>query len=225
MDVKGWDVDVVPDDFHHFIKCFFKKGGHFRLVPIFMLTGNNAQEHTNWFSAMRSRYRRAKRDAWGAIDLSYILSQWYQKRKYWINTTHLCSFRGRHRTPHLMVVIFLNRYARGYDVGVVESRVGDVSIRDRYSGHGVDFIRSNFVRHIGRISSATFTSECFSCKIENILRRIRLHCGGKFLVKCNGCSCLWPISFLPRWRRWTRSCTWRYGQKWPVPCLENGRQK
>ena len=80
MDVNGWDVDVVPDDFHHFMKCFFKKDGHFRLVPIFMLTGNNAQEHTNWFSAMRSRYRRAKRDAWGAIDLSYILSQWYQKR-------------------------------------------------------------------------------------------------------------------------------------------------
>ena len=45
-----------------------------------------------------------------------------------------------------MVVIFLNRYAQGYDVGVVESRVGDVSIRDRYSGHGVDFIRSNFVK-------------------------------------------------------------------------------
>ena len=80
MDVNGWDVDVVPDDFHHFMKCFFKKDGHFRLVPIFMLTGNNAQEHTNWFSAMRSRYRRAKRDAWGVIDLSYILSQWYQKR-------------------------------------------------------------------------------------------------------------------------------------------------
>jgi len=80
MDVNGWDVDVVPDDFHNFMKCFFKKDGHFRLVPIFMLTGNNAQEHTNWFSAMRSRYRRAKRDAWGAIDLSYILSQWYQKR-------------------------------------------------------------------------------------------------------------------------------------------------
>ena len=80
MDVNGWDVDVVPDDFHHFMKCFFKKDGHFRLVPIFMLTGNNAQEHTNWFSAMRSRYCRAKRDAWGVIDLSYILSQWYQKR-------------------------------------------------------------------------------------------------------------------------------------------------
>ena len=38
--------------------------------------GNDAIEDDNWLAANRARYTQAKRHAWGAIDLAYIVCQY-----------------------------------------------------------------------------------------------------------------------------------------------------
>lgn len=79
MECGGWDVDIIPEDWHHYLKCWFKKDGDFRVVPIFMVMGNDAIEERNWNEAIKARYIQAKRHAWGAIDLSYIVMNYLEK--------------------------------------------------------------------------------------------------------------------------------------------------
>jgi|TARA_B100000683_G_scaffold24522_1_gene22672 hypothetical protein len=80
IECGGWDVDIIPEDWHHYLKCWFKKDGDFRVVPIFMVMGNDAIEERTWNEAIKARYIQAKRHAWGAIDLSYIVMNYLDKR-------------------------------------------------------------------------------------------------------------------------------------------------
>mmetsp|Transcript_37366 Transcript_37366/g.92423 ORF Transcript_37366/g.92423 Transcript_37366/m.92423 type:complete len:588 (-) Transcript_37366:336-2099(-) len=74
-----WDVDIIPEDWHHFLKCWFRRDGNFRVIPIFLFMGNDAIEDENWFAANKARYTQAKRHAWGAIDLAYIVCQYLNR--------------------------------------------------------------------------------------------------------------------------------------------------
>ena len=80
VDCGYWDVDIIPEDWHHFLKCWFRRNGNFRVVPIFLFMGNDAIEDDNWLAANRARYTQAKRHAWGAIDLAYIVCQYVSRR-------------------------------------------------------------------------------------------------------------------------------------------------
>lgn len=79
IECGGWDVDIIPEDWHHYLKCWFKKDGDYRVVPIFMVMGNDAIEERTWNEAIKARYIQAKRHAWGAIDLSYIVMNYLDK--------------------------------------------------------------------------------------------------------------------------------------------------
>ena len=80
IECGGWDVDIIPEDWHHYLKCWFKKDGDYRVVPIFMVMGNDAIEERSWNEAIKARYIQAKRHAWGAIDLSYIVMNYLERR-------------------------------------------------------------------------------------------------------------------------------------------------
>jgi len=43
------------------------------------IMGNDAIEDENWFAANKARYTQAKRHAWGAIDLAYIVCQYVSR--------------------------------------------------------------------------------------------------------------------------------------------------
>jgi hypothetical protein len=76
IDCGYWDVDIIPEDWHHFLKCWFRRDGNFRVVPVFLFMGNDAIEDETWWAANKARYTQAKRHAWGAIDLAYIVCQY-----------------------------------------------------------------------------------------------------------------------------------------------------
>ena len=80
MECGGWDVDIIPEDWHHYLKCWFKKDGDYGVVPVFMVMGNDAIEERTWGEAIKARYVQAKRHAWGAIDLSYIIMNYLERR-------------------------------------------------------------------------------------------------------------------------------------------------
>jgi hypothetical protein len=44
-------VQPCPEDWHHFLKCWFRRDGDFRVIPVFLFMGNDAIEDENWFAA------------------------------------------------------------------------------------------------------------------------------------------------------------------------------
>lgn len=74
-DVDYWDGDVIPEDWHMFLKCFFALEGQVTIEPIFLPTGSDAVYSGTYWGSLVTRYKQAKRHAWGAIDIPYALQQ------------------------------------------------------------------------------------------------------------------------------------------------------
>lgn len=70
-----WDVDMIPEDWHIFLKSFFNTGGKTSVNPIFLPTVVNAPDGDSYFSALKNRYNQCLRHAWGAVDIPYAIEQ------------------------------------------------------------------------------------------------------------------------------------------------------
>ncbi len=70
-EVDYWDVDVIPEDWHMFLKCFFHLNGEVDTVPVFLPVGADAVKAETYKRSLISRYKQAKRHAWGAEDIAY----------------------------------------------------------------------------------------------------------------------------------------------------------
>jgi hypothetical protein len=70
-DVGYWDTDVIPEDWHMFLKCYFALGGDVEVEPIHLPLGNDgALSHTTRATYV-NQYLQVKRWGWGAVDVSY----------------------------------------------------------------------------------------------------------------------------------------------------------
>jgi hypothetical protein len=70
-DVDYWDTDVIPEDWHMFLKCYFTLGGDVEVQPIHLPLGNDgALSHTTRATYV-NQYLQVKRWGWGAVDVSY----------------------------------------------------------------------------------------------------------------------------------------------------------
>jgi hypothetical protein len=74
-DVGFWDVDVIPEDWHMFLKCFYAFRGEVDVEPVFLPTGNDAVRSRNYAASLRMAYVQHKRHAWGSSDVSYAIVQ------------------------------------------------------------------------------------------------------------------------------------------------------
>ena len=68
-----WDPDVIPEDWHMFLKCFFATSGRVEVEPIFLPTGNDAVHAGGWWRSGVMAYVQHKRHAWGASDIPYAV--------------------------------------------------------------------------------------------------------------------------------------------------------
>ncbi len=75
-DVGYWDVDVIPEDYRLFFKCFFAKEGKVEVQPIFLGIYADAAESSTYLKTMVNQYEQMKRWAWGASDDAYIIKNW-----------------------------------------------------------------------------------------------------------------------------------------------------
>ena len=74
-DVGYWDPDVIPEDWHMFLKCFFTFSGAVEVEPIYLPTGNDAvRADTTWRSFVEA-FQQHKRHAWGASDIPYAVRE------------------------------------------------------------------------------------------------------------------------------------------------------
>ncbi len=74
-EVGYWDVDVIPEDWHMYLKCFYELGGDVEVEPIHLPVGNDGVRTESYFRTFVEQYRQARRHAWGATDVPYAILQ------------------------------------------------------------------------------------------------------------------------------------------------------
>jgi hypothetical protein len=74
-EVGYWDVDVVPEDWHMFLKCFFELKGEPTVQPILLPVGNDGVRAHSYPRTYWEHYQQARRHAWGCSDIPYALRQ------------------------------------------------------------------------------------------------------------------------------------------------------
>ncbi len=74
-DVGYWHTDIIPEDWHIFLQCFFHKEGKVEVEPIFLPTSIDAPEGRTYWGSLKNRYLQCKRHAWGATDIPYAIKQ------------------------------------------------------------------------------------------------------------------------------------------------------
>ncbi|HTE84006.1 MAG TPA: hypothetical protein VK821_04685, partial [Dehalococcoidia bacterium] len=74
-EVGYWDTDVIPEDWHMFLKCFFAFGGGIEVEPIYLPTGNDGVKAGSYGRSLKMAYIQHKRHAWGACDIPYTIKQ------------------------------------------------------------------------------------------------------------------------------------------------------
>jgi len=77
-EVGYWDVDVVPEDWHMFLKCFFELKGEPEVQPILLPVGNDGVRAHNYGRTYWEHYQQARRHAWGCSDIPYAVRQFFR---------------------------------------------------------------------------------------------------------------------------------------------------
>ena len=75
-EVGYWDVDVIPEDYRIFFKCYFAKEGKVEVNPIFLPIFADAAQSTSYWKSLTNLYEQEKRWAWGVSDDSYLIKNW-----------------------------------------------------------------------------------------------------------------------------------------------------
>ncbi|HKZ50132.1 MAG TPA: hypothetical protein VJ256_00005 [Dehalococcoidia bacterium] len=80
-DAGYWDTDIVPEDWHMFLKCFFKLGGRADVDTIYLPLHMDAVRAPGYLKTFVSQYRQTRRHAWGCFDIPYSLRQCFAHRE------------------------------------------------------------------------------------------------------------------------------------------------
>ncbi len=70
-EVDYWDEEVIPEDWHLYLKCSYTFGDRVNVQPIFLPLGNDCVLTDGYFKTLRAHYAQSVRHAWGASDIPY----------------------------------------------------------------------------------------------------------------------------------------------------------
>ena len=74
-EVGYWDVDVIPEDYRIFFKCFFTFAEQVEVDPIFLPIYVDAPQSTTYWKTLVNQYEQMKRWAWGTSDDAYLIKK------------------------------------------------------------------------------------------------------------------------------------------------------
>ena len=69
--VDYWDEEVIPEDWHLFLKCSFSLGNRVHVEGLYLPLGNDCVLTEGYMKTLKAHYEQAKRHAWGASDIPY----------------------------------------------------------------------------------------------------------------------------------------------------------
>jgi hypothetical protein len=70
-----WDVDVIADEQHMFLKAFFAQGGMASLMPIYLPFQVSAVGAANFWQTAKLRYTQTVRHAWSSKEIGYLIDK------------------------------------------------------------------------------------------------------------------------------------------------------
>ena len=70
-EVDYWDEEVIPEDWHLYLKCSYTLGDRVNVQPIFLPLGNDCVLTDGYWKTLRAHYAQSVRHAWGASDIPY----------------------------------------------------------------------------------------------------------------------------------------------------------
>lgn len=73
--VDYWDADVIAEDWHMFIKCYYRRRGRFTITPIYLPFKAYTVSGNSFLDSCRNRYAQTLRHAWGAKEIGYTITQ------------------------------------------------------------------------------------------------------------------------------------------------------
>lgn len=76
-EVGFWDVDVIPEDYRIFFKCFFHKKGQIWVEPIFLKTSMDAALSVGYVNSLKNKYHQERRWSWGVSDDPLFMKWWF----------------------------------------------------------------------------------------------------------------------------------------------------
>jgi hypothetical protein len=74
-DVGYWDPDIIPEDWHMFLKCHYACSGQVEVEPIYLPTGNDAVRSGSIWQSFVQAFEQHKRHAWGASDIPFAVRE------------------------------------------------------------------------------------------------------------------------------------------------------
>lgn len=69
--VDYWDEEVIPEDWHIYMKCCYSLGDRVHVEALFLPLGNDCVLTENYTKTLFAHYEQSKRHAWGASDIPY----------------------------------------------------------------------------------------------------------------------------------------------------------
>lgn len=73
--VGYWDTNVIPDESHMYLKCFYHNAGHLTVERVFLPFSSHAVAGDSFWDSCKNRYSQTLRHGWGATDITYAILQ------------------------------------------------------------------------------------------------------------------------------------------------------
>ena len=70
-EVDYWDEEVIPEDWHIYMKCCFTLGDRVHVEALYLPLGNDCVLTDSYVKTMKAHYTQSVRHAWGASDIPY----------------------------------------------------------------------------------------------------------------------------------------------------------
>jgi len=70
-EVDYWDEEVIPEDWHVYLKCCYTLGDRVHVEALYLPLGNDCVLTESYVRTLRAHYNQSVRHAWGATDIPY----------------------------------------------------------------------------------------------------------------------------------------------------------
>jgi len=74
-EVDYWDPEIIPEDWHMFLKCYYRLGGAVDVEPIYAPIYMDGIRSRTYLRTFMSHFNQARRHAWGCTDIPYAVEQ------------------------------------------------------------------------------------------------------------------------------------------------------
>lgn len=79
-EVDYWDEEVIPEDWHVYLKCCYTLGDRVHVEALYLPLGNDCVLTDGYVKTLKAHYNQSVRHAWGATDIPYAWRASIQNR-------------------------------------------------------------------------------------------------------------------------------------------------